>query len=554
MIYSGTSANEPDIHKCTGMTIVVTLEAFVGVLYAAFCGAVVYAKVSRTQSVAQVVFSSPIVIRYGTGVSIETTNQNNASMVSSFGQQQQQQSQQPPSVLGGSIMGKEEKMDDTTTTTAVTTTNNNNIRGDEKKRVPRKRIKQVSDNSVTDMRFLQDTQRLPCPILEFRIANRLSNVDGGELLDAAVNIVASIDAAQACHTVHTAMMKKKKRRRKKKMGRGGGGTGGGGGGRHEHGHNNIHHKSMALGHAMHHQQHWTMDREEYLSYATELLGTTATMPTPEEMAHSMYSSWTTTDPTTSSFRHRRNNNHNNNNSLMEPSFTPGQLHHQHHHQQHHHQPNHASQSQHDNPRRLHQSFEEDPTGHLVPRRIFSKLDVDTYEHPFLEHVWTIRHTLDDRSPLLRTAARDMIQANGGFWPMELNSANGVRSAMHFDQILVSLSGTSNADANAVYAQHVYEWVDLNVGYRFVNMLYRMNNQRRQDKKKKNDNNDENDEMVDTNNDNNDWDMDEPQWRVDLRLINDVTEQAGGGGEAMDGVYPGDTLGDRIADMADMLIL
>jgi hypothetical protein len=61
-----------------------------------------------------------------------------------------------------------------------------------------------------------------------------------------------------------------------------------------------------------------------------------------------------------------------------------------------------------------------------------------------------------------------------------------------------MSGTSNADANSVYAQKVYDFIDVNVGYRFVNPLYR--------------------------------DLDDGSLRVDTSLINDVLEQAGGGGE------------------------
>jgi hypothetical protein len=92
----------------------------------------------------------------------------------------------------------------------------------------------------------------------------------------------------------------------------------------------------------------------------------------------------------------------------------------------------------------------------------------------------------------------MVKDNGGFWPKELNSHEGVRAAIHFDKVLVSMSGTSNADANSVYAQKVYDFIDVNVGYRFVNPLYR--------------------------------DVDDGSLRVDTSLINDVTEQAGGGGE------------------------
>ena len=145
-----------------------------------------------------------------------------------------------------------------------------------------------------------------------------------------------------------------------------------------------------------------------------------------------------------------------------------------------------------------QAFEEDPTGYLVPKRVFCKLEVDSSHHPFFKRVWILRHRLDETSPLLIPDIRKKVKANNGSWPADLNSAEAVRSSIKFDQILVSLSGTSNADANTVYAQKVYEFVDINIGYRFVNLLYR--------------------------------DPVDDALRADIRLINDVVEQAGGGGE------------------------
>ena len=94
----------------------------------------------------------------------------------------------------------------------------------------------------------------------------------------------------------------------------------------------------------------------------------------------------------------------------------------------------------------------------------------------------------------------MVRLNGGHWPVELNNPSAVRASMAFDQIVVSLNGTSNVDSNSVYAQHVYDYVDLCVGYRFCNALFR-----------------DADGSV----------------GVDPSLLNDVTEQYGGGGEKLE---------------------
>jgi len=326
--------------------MLVTVEAFIGILFASMSGAVLVAKVSRIQSYAQVVFSDPMVIRYGQGA-----------------------------LHHEDVMSEG---DDSTTASA-------------------------------------EMEHIPCPILEFRLINRLSNTPGGEIIDATINIVASIDANQACPSIKKAAGRRRRGKKGKKVGprRGAG----------------------------------PVRRKSHVPLI------------PEDRPASEI---------------KRSNSTTSVESLVDVLTT---------------QPP---------PHRRHQNFDEDPTGHLVPRRIFSKLEVDTPDHPYFKRVWTIRHTLDENSPLLKSHARQSVKRNSGYWPPELNNHAGVRAAILFDQILVSVSGTSNADANSVYAQKVYDFANVNVGYRFVNVLYR--------------------------------DRNDGSLHVDSRLLNDVTEQAGGGGE------------------------
>jgi hypothetical protein len=128
------------------------------------------------------------------------------------------------------------------------------------------------------------------------------------------------------------------------------------------------------------------------------------------------------------------------------------------------------------------------------------LHVESNEHPFFERVRNVRHVLDHASPLLKQEAKELIRLNGGHWPNELNNANAVRASIHFHQILVSFSGTSNVDANSVYSQNSYGFDDVCVGYAFCNMLFR---------------------------------EDDGSIGVDHQLLNDVKEQSGGGGEGLD---------------------
>lgn len=157
---------------------------------------------------------------------------------------------------------------------------------------------------------------------------------------------------------------------------------------------------------------------------------------------------------------------------------------------------------------------EDPTRSHMSRKSFAKLEIESQEHPFFKRVWVARHVLDQDSPLLQPGVKELIRLNQGHWPDELNNPEALRASIGFEQILVSLSGTSNADANSVYAQKVYDYVDLCFGYRFCNVLFR----------------DETGLLI-----------------VDTTLFNDVVEQDGGGGE---------DLQNRALDnkMADIFIL
>lgn len=350
MIHSGTSSTDRSILKCSLITFVVSWEAYVGVLFSSICVAVMFAKLSRIQSFAQVTFSDPIVVRFGPGVSVED---------------------------------KDDESD-------------------------------ASEEA-------EPQTRTPCPLLEFRINNRLNSLVGGEIIDAVVTLVASIDAAQACPTIKDAAhrrRRKKRRQNRTKRKRG------------------DHHHTV---HNQHHDHHTdSSDGESKLHHAVHM-------------------------------HHKRKN----------------------------------------------QTFDEDPSGSLVSRRIFSKLDVETPDHPFFKRVWIVRHRLDDTSPLLKSHARQLVRDNNGYWPQTLCNHAAVREAIHFDQILVSMSGTSNADANSVYAQKAYDFSDVCIGYRFVNQLYR--------------------------------DPTDGSLRVDTRLINDVTEQAGLGGEPLSGEH-------KAADVNSMLVL
>ena len=90
----------------------------------------------------------------------------------------------------------------------------------------------------------------------------------------------------------------------------------------------------------------------------------------------------------------------------------------------------------------------------------------------IPRVWLARHVMDGYSPVLTSHARKLVRKNGGFWPKELNTYEGVRDSIELDQIVVNLSGTSNISAASVYAQKIYTEESLKIGARFLNIVYK----------------------------------------------------------------------------------
>jgi hypothetical protein len=335
---TSTASAHQDIIGCTGITILVTLESFVGILIASFWGAIFLSKLTRVSSFAQVTFSDPILIRFGAGVGPAADD----DAISSD---------------DGSVEEKEER----------------------------------KANTITP-----NQSHLALPVLEFRVLNRLQGRKKGEIIDASMNIVASIDESQ----VATAVKDGSRTVRRGKKGK------------------------------------------------------------PKRVKGKKINKYTDEDEKAPDDAISRS-------TRLEALL---------------------GKKKRKTPTRL---------DDLVSKKSFAKLEIESQEHPFFKRVWLARHVLDQESPLLKQEAKELIRLNDGHWPTELNSPEAVRASVGFDQIIVSLSGTSNADANSVYAQKIYDYIDVCVGYQFCNVLFR----------------DEHGFLS-----------------VDGGLLNDVVEQTGGGGE------------------------
>jgi hypothetical protein len=136
---------------------------------------------------------------------------------------------------------------------------------------------------------------------------------------------------------------------------------------------------------------------------------------------------------------------------------------------------------------------------IVPRMIFSNLSLDNSEHPMFNRVWSLRHVIDQNSPLLTKEARRKIILNGG-WKWDWNTPEYIRKAIHFNEMIVSFTGVCSLSNFSVYKQKAYDTSQLVIGYDFVNMLYHSKR---------------------------------GKLKVDLSLLNDVVEQTNGGGESLD---------------------
>lgn len=333
-----------------------------GILFGSMCGAILFIKVGRVQSFAQVVFSDPVLVRYGSGLKVSD----------------------------------EEDI-------------NNHEEGAE----------------INSELSPVDDSKIPCPVLEFRIANRMSNIMGGEILDCAVNLVASVDPSQASGLTQTATCRRRRGKKGKK------------------------------------------ERPEITQITRRTIGEKNFDNVDEDDHVDLEDA----------------NGVSSGLSKQEREYV-------------------ASSSYNAVFGGVDDDCGSDGNG---TRRIFTKIEPESVDHPYFKRVWMIRHTLNEESPLLSNRAREMVIVNKGYWPKELNNPASVRSSIQFDKLLVNFSGTSNADANSVYAQHVYRFGDMKVGYSFCNMLYRHPD----------------DEIL----------------LVDMSLLNDVMEQNGGGGEQLDRSVP-----------------
>ena len=128
---STTTAPSINPRECTGITILTAIESFTGILFASFWGAIFLSKVTRVASFAQVTFSECMVIRYGSGV-------------------------------GGTVQQQDTPADDDDTDGGDSTDSSGEFKAKQGMKI-----------------FKCST--INCPVLEFRVLNRLQQQKRGEI-------------------------------------------------------------------------------------------------------------------------------------------------------------------------------------------------------------------------------------------------------------------------------------------------------------------------------------------------------------------------------------
>lgn len=411
-------------------------------LFHAVTGAIIFGKVARIQSVAQVLFSHPICVRYGTGVM--------------------------------QVAGKD---------------GDDGAKGDD------------DDDDEDDDEAKLD---LPCPILEFRLVNELSNYKGGEILDASVNVVATTLAEKDESSSSRDWASKSSAGIMEKMGKAAV--------KATTGVAKVSGKAAVMSGKAAMKAGATATKVTSKVVKTGgagLMGASkragqATGSIVQRLNQSIVSAGRSSDFLSSPLSsHSIPEDNETVDSVTPPVISDAQL---------------EKEIEKEVEHRLAEKIREEEQklgiitaleaqqnnvvvdegdSKIAPLRIFHKLEIETDSHPFFRRVWNIRHVLDAKSPLLSAKARKMIEQNNGYWPEELNDHAEVRKHLHFRELIVNFSGTANVSGSSVYAQKVYDFADVNIGYSFAQVLGLS-----QDGK----------------------------LMVDKELINDIREQNGGGAE------------------------
>mmetsp|Transcript_557 Transcript_557/g.1713 ORF Transcript_557/g.1713 Transcript_557/m.1713 type:complete len:323 (+) Transcript_557:1220-2188(+) len=166
MIYTATGSDYADQQEqCIFLVFLSTTESFVGLLYAGMCAAILFGKVGRIQSHAQVKFSNSICIQVGLPMPVAVEEPDTPKASPKRVEIEDTPQDKKASKKHGSLMVQVPE--------------------------PLKSIKTI----------------VPFPVITFQVVNKLCNELGGEIMDANMRVVASDRGSGASASVVASFVK-----------------------------------------------------------------------------------------------------------------------------------------------------------------------------------------------------------------------------------------------------------------------------------------------------------------------------------------------------------
>lgn len=175
-VYTATGNDHEDQRSCLLITMLSTAESFIGLLYAGICTAIMFAKIGRIQSHAQVMFSDCVCIEYGKERDIVQWD-----IMKDIARIQEANDRAIPSIREVD----EDHLDhDDTSSEGDHDGDDNSDSGDDSGFLS----KYVQKPKPPQVPVLQK-RKIQCPVIKFQLINELCNQYGGEILDATMNVM-----------------------------------------------------------------------------------------------------------------------------------------------------------------------------------------------------------------------------------------------------------------------------------------------------------------------------------------------------------------------------
>jgi len=230
-VYTASGNDTTDQSKCLLITILCTAESFIGLLYAGICTAIMFGKIGRIQSHAQVIFSDALCIEFSKLETVSDTTNANAKnksrgylsdrgimsargVLSEIPMEHRQKGNSGSTrnhhservvrksnrsdcrqSLGG-VLNTHSSSDWRSTTTAHSHHSSGEVTS------PSSRVEKFSEELSSDNMSSDDdgriysglpkpdpNQKILCPVLRFQLVNQLANQPFGEILDAHMNVM-----------------------------------------------------------------------------------------------------------------------------------------------------------------------------------------------------------------------------------------------------------------------------------------------------------------------------------------------------------------------------